>query len=129
MPAKKPVTKKPAKPKSVKPASRAGDRPTPLKDTAAQRTHSIAILADHVYRGPHHGKPGVSDLRVVSIAPGKDMQGKQYRECVTVEPTKPPHREQVFSMVDFQGWVRSDVTKGYEKIPKSGRGKVAKSDG
>ncbi len=111
MAARKPRTKtkatakaKATKPKAVKPASRAedGDITSTLKDAPE-------ILVDHVYRGPHHGADGVSDLRVVSIS----------KDGVTVEPTTPPHRQATHKMGAFRGWVREDVTKGYESIPKA----------
>ncbi len=130
MAAKKSATKKAtakpraAKPKSAKPgaASPSGGTPTPLKDTAAQRTQSIPILPDHVYRGKHHGQPGVGDLRVVSIGPGKDTQGQHYEDCVTVEDTNPPHRQFAHAMGSFVAWVVGDVTDGYESIPGARKG-------
>ena len=86
------------------------------------------ILADHVYRGVHHGKDGVSDLRVVSVKAGKDAQGKHHKKCVTVEPTDPPHRQVSHSMKDFLVWAVSDVTKSYDKIPKSNKSNKTKNN-
>lgn len=129
MAAKKSTTKKPkaAKPRATSPS---GGGPTPLKDTAAQLTQSVPILADHIYRGRFHGQPGVGDLRVISIGPGKDTQGNHTKDCVTVESTEPPHRQFAHAMGAFQAWVVEDVTKGYESIPGAGaKGKGGESDG